>query len=279
MNLNKKAFVIGWPVTQSKSPLLHGHWLNSLDLAGSYEKVPVPPGELNTFLSKLEQSGYVGGNVTVPHKEGAYAIVDECDEIASQLEAVNTVWLQDGKLMGTNTDGYGFAANLDDYTPLWRRGRKAIVLGAGGASRAIVWAIREAGYSSIHIINRTLARAEALAKHFGPKCHAHAWEEINDQYAGCDLLVNTTSLTMNANEPLPFTLDGLPRDAIVTDIVYTPLETSLLKMASKGNWTCVDGLGMLLHQAVPGFEKWFGHRPNVTPQLRAHILKHLNHGE
>ena len=276
MNSDKKAFVIGWPVNQSKSPALHTYWLNELGLSGSYEKVPVEPDQLGTFLETFHRSGFVGGNITLPHKEAAFDLVDRRDAVAERLGAVNTVWLEGDNRIGSNTDAYGFAANLDAEAPPWRQGENAVIIGAGGASRAIIWAILEAGYSTVQIVNRTHQKAQALAGRFGDRCLAVAWEDAADGIAECDLLVNTTSLTMNTADPFPLALDHLKTSAIVTDIVYSPLETSLLKQARQSGLTCVDGLGMLLHQAVPGFEHWFGQRPTVTAELRTHMLEKIS---
>jgi len=263
---------MGWPVDHSRSPLLHGYWLDEMGLRGTYEKVAVAPADIDQFFSSLVASDYVGGNVTVPHKETAYHLVDERDAIAQALGAVNTLWIHEDKIYGSNTDGYGFTANLDEYAPQWRDGKTAIVLGAGGAARAVAHAIGEAEYENIYIINRTISKAEELADKFGKKYQGLGWSNAPGLLSSTDLLVNTTSLGMDDKTDFPIDLSNLNPKAIVTDIVYTPLETPLLKMAKGSGFTCVDGLGMLLHQAVPGFEKWFGERPEVTSALRSHVL-------
>lgn len=273
------AFVIGWPIEHSRSPLLHGYWLKYLKIPGTYEAVAIAPEKIETFIRLLPKSGFAGGNVTVPHKEAVFRLVDHKDEIANVLGAVNTLWLEDGKIHGTNTDGYGFCANLDDFAPKWRKGKNAVVLGAGGASRAIIYALGKAGYSKIDIINRTRARAEAIVEEFSPHLESsllpHGWEDAPDLLGEADLLVNTTSIGMGDNGEFPLDLSNLKETAIVTDIVYTPLLTPFLKSAKSKNYKTVDGLGMLLHQAAPGFEKWFGTRPNITPALRQYILSDL----
>ncbi|MFK5978201.1 MAG: shikimate dehydrogenase [Rhizobiaceae bacterium] len=273
------AFVIGWPVEHSRSPILHGYWLKYLKIPGTYEAVAIAPEKIETFIKLLPKSGFTGGNVTVPHKEAVYRLVDHRDEIANVLGAVNTVWLENGKVHGTNTDGYGFCANLDSFVPKWRQGKTAVVLGAGGASRAIIYALGKAKYSKIHIINRTLARAKAIAEEFCPHLEADLmpqnWEDAPNLLGKADLLVNTTSIGMDDSDEFPLDLSNLKQQAIVTDIVYTPLLTPLLKAAKAKGYETVDGLGMLLHQAAPGFEKWFGTRPNITPALRDYILSDL----
>lgn len=273
------AFVTGWPIKHSRSPLLHGYWLKYLKIPGTYEAVAIAPEKIDTFIKLLPKSGFAGGNITVPHKEAVFRLVDHRDEIANVLGAVNTLWLEDEKIHGTNTDGYGFCANLDDFAPKWRQGETVVILGAGGASRAVIYALGKAGYSKIHIVNRTLARAEAIVEEFSRHLEAdllpHGWEDALDLLGNADLLVNTTSIGMGDNSEFPLDLSSLKQGAIVTDIVYTPLLTPFLKSAKSKNYKTVDGLGMLLHQAAPGFEKWFGTRPNITPALRQYILTDL----
>lgn len=269
----KKAFVTGWPISQSKSPMLHGFWLDQYGIDGSYQAVGVEPENFTSFLQNIPESEFVGGNVTLPHKEVAFSTVDNLDEAAQKIGAVNTLWLEDGKLHGGNTDAYGFSANMDQYTPEWKEGKTALVMGAGGASRAILFSILQAGYQRIDIVNRTVSRAETLAENFGQKCSAHAWDKLLELLPDADLVVNTTSIGMAGSDTVAMPdLRTLRKSAIITDIVYTPLETPFLKAAKKYNLKTVDGLGMLLHQAVPGFEKWFGIRPEVTNELREHIL-------
>ncbi len=267
-----RAVVLGWPITQSRSPLIHRHWLEIHGLAGSYDRLAVPPEEIETFLRALPTSGLAGANVTVPHKEIAYRIATERDAVADATGAVNTLWMEDGKLRASNTDVHGFTANLDDFAAGWDRDPgTAVVLGAGGASRAVVWGLLGRGFA-VRVVNRTLARAEELVARFGPRVSAHGWDALPRLLADASLLVNTTSLGMAGKGDLAVDLAPLPPDALVTDIVYVPLETPLLAAARARGLATVDGLGMLLHQAVPGFERWFGVRPAVTPELRRLIL-------
>ncbi|MDZ5451663.1 shikimate dehydrogenase [Labrys sp. ZIDIC5] len=269
----KRAFVVGYPISHSRSPLIHGFWLKELGIQGSYERIAVEPTAFETFIATLVEQGFAGGNVTVPHKEAAFRLASVDDPVARDLEAVNTLWYENGVLKGMNTDVAGFLANLDQEAPGWSDGMKqAVVLGAGGASRAILYGLLQRGAERILLVNRTLERAEALARHFGSKVTALAWDQAETALAGADLLVNTTSLGMKGQPPLDLDLSRLPKSALVTDIVYVPLETPLLAAARQAGLATVDGLGMLLHQAVPGFERWFGARPEVTPQLRALVL-------
>ena len=266
-----RAFVIGHPIAHSRSPLIHGFWLKQLGLAGSYEKIDVAPEGLGSFLKGLEAAGLVGGNVTVPHKAVAMGLVDNVDEAGRAIGAVNTLWREDGRLMASNTDAEGFLGNLDAEAPGWdRNAGRAAVLGAGGAARAIVYALLQRGWG-VDILNRSLDNAEALAGIFGTGVAAHGMDEGDRVLPGADLLVNTTSLGMAGMAPLDIDLVGLNRNALVCDIVYVPLETDLLRRARERGHRVVDGLGMLLHQAVPGFEHWFGTRPHVTAELRAVI--------
>lgn len=269
----KRAFVVGYPISHSRSPLIHGFWLKELGIQGSYERIAVESTAFETFIATLVEQGFAGGNVTVPHKEAAFRLASVDDPVARDLEAVNTLWYENGVLKGMNTDVAGFLANLDQEAPGWSDGMKqAVVLGAGGASRAILYGLLQRGAERILLVNRTLERAEALARHFGSKVTALAWDQAETALAGADLLVNTTSLGMKGQPPLDLDLSRLPKSALVTDIVYVPLETPLLAAARQAGLATVDGLGMLLHQAVPGFERWFGARPEVTPQLRALVL-------
>ncbi|OQM73983.1 shikimate dehydrogenase [Manganibacter manganicus] len=274
----RRAFVIGHPIAHSRSPMIHGHWLKTLGLDGSYRAIDVAPQDLGAFLSSLAECGFAGGNVTIPHKEAAFAAVGRCDEAAEAIGAINTLWFEDGILCGGNTDAYGFAANLDARAPGWAANGPAVVLGAGGAARAVVHALKARGVADIRIANRTLARAESLAARFGAGISAHASGALADLLGDAGLLVNTTSLGMQGKEgggDLPADPALLPAHALVTDIVYVPLETPLLAAARRRGLKTVDGLGMLLHQAVPGFERWFGHRPQVTAELRALIVADL----
>lgn len=271
----KKAFVIGHPIAHSRSPKIHRHWLKTYGIAGSYEAVDVAPDDLSAFLSALAEKSFNGGNVTIPHKEAVFAAIKRRDAAAEQIGAINTLWIEDGDLCGGNTDAHGFAANLDEFAPGWAGNGAAVVLGAGGAARAIVHALKERGMRDIRIVNRTKARAEELRGQFGAGVSAHGSEATAELTADAGLLINTTALGMHGNEGLPADPASLPAHAIVTDIVYVPLETPLLAAARQRGLKTVDGLGMLLHQAVPGFERWFGKRPEVTPELRALIVADL----
>ncbi|MBZ9920423.1 MULTISPECIES: shikimate dehydrogenase [unclassified Mesorhizobium] len=265
----KKAFVTGHPIKHSRSPKIHGHWLARYGIDGSYQAIDVAPQDFAEFLSTLQANGYLGGNVTIPHKEAAFALIERRDEAAQQIGAVNTLWLEGGQLWGGNTDSHGFAANLDDHAPGWASNGPAVVLGAGGASRAVIHALKQRGIRDIRIVNRTLARAVELRDRFGAGVSAHGMAATGELLADAGLLINTTALGMQGNEGLAADPALLPDHAIVTDIVYVPLETPLLAAASARKLKTVDGLGMLLNQAVPGFERWFGVRPQVTPELRA----------
>jgi shikimate dehydrogenase len=273
----KRACVIGWPVAHSRSPVIHRYWLERYRIDGAYEKEAVRPEDFERFLMALSANGYVGANVTLPHKQAALRAARFADEAAIAIGAANTLWLDaDGALHAGNTDAYGFMTNLDSEAPQWNEGLgAAMVLGAGGAGRAILFGLVGAGASKILLANRTRARAESLAEAFGPTVEVIGWDERNRALAGCGLLVNTTSLGMTGQAPLDIDLAALPADAVVADIVYNPLETPLLAAARARGNTAVDGLGMLLHQAVPGFERWFGVRPEVTPELKAHVAASL----
>jgi shikimate dehydrogenase len=273
----KKAAVTGYPVTQSRSPLVHGYWLKKHGIAGHYSKLEVSPETAEDFFLNFGASGLVGANVTVPHKEVAAAACDQLDDAAKTMGAANTLWLDNaGNLCGANTDGLGFLGNLDQLAPGWDKSPgKALVLGAGGAARAVVWALLARQFTAVHIVNRTYEKAQKIADEFGSKTIACEWDNLGNLLGEIDLLVNTTSLGMTGKLPLHIDLSPLSKSALVTDIVYVPLQTDLLKQAAaRGNPT-VDGLGMLLHQAVPGFEKWFGVRPEVDDELRNLILKDL----
>jgi shikimate dehydrogenase len=266
-----RACVMGFPVAHSRSPLLHGYWLKTLGIAGAYDREAISVADFPTFLQQLPQLGYVGGNVTVPHKEAAFREVAQRDRAAQAIGAVNTVWLENGRLVGSNTDAYGFVAHLDSSLPRWTDVvRRAVVLGAGGAARAIVHGLTGRGIR-VALVNRTLGRAEQLATHSGGLASAHPSGELSHFLAEADLLVNATSLGMTGKASLQVDIGPLKRAAIVYDIVYVPLETPLLVAAKARGHPTVDGLGMLLHQAVPGFARWFGATPTVTPELRALI--------
>jgi shikimate dehydrogenase len=275
-----RACVIGWPVEHSRSPLIHRYWLKQYGIDGAYEKEAVRPEDLARFLGSLQARGYAGANMTLPHKEAALRAAESADEAAVAIGAANTLWLDpDGTLHASNTDAYGFMTNLEAQAPDWNKERRPVmVLGAGGAARAILYGLLVGGAARVLITNRTRDRAKALAEAFGPTVSVVDWEDRNKALAGCGLLVNATSLGMTGKEALDIDLAALPKDAVVADIVYSPLKTKLLAAAhARGNRT-VDGLGMLLYQAVPGFERWFGVRPEVTPELKAHVAASLGEG-
>jgi shikimate dehydrogenase len=273
----RRACVIGWPVEHSRSPLIHRYWLKHYGIDGDYVKEAVRPEELARFLGSLGARGYAGANVTLPHKEAALRAAESADEAAMAIGAANTLWFDpDGTLHASNTDAYGFMTNLEAEAPDWNAGRRPVMLlGAGGAARAILHGLLAAGVSRILLANRTRDRAEDLAEAFGEAVEMVDWADRNRALQGCGLLVNATSLGMTGKEALDVDLAALPNDAVVADIVYSPLETDLLAAARARGNRVVDGLGMLLHQAVPGFERWFGVRPEVTPELRAHVAASL----
>jgi shikimate dehydrogenase len=268
----RRACIIGHPVAHSRSPLIHGYWLNHYGIDGHYGREDVAPAAFAEFLGHLADHGYAGANVTLPHKEAAFAAVDEADPAARALGALNTVWLQDGRLHGANTDVIGFLADLDARLAGWdQRTSHAVVLGAGGAARGIVYGLLQRRIDRVSVVNRSVQRAEQLAAQFGRQVIAADWQALPALLAGADLLVNTTSLGMAGQPPLDIDLAALPARAAVADIVYVPLETGLLRAARARGHAAIDGLGMLLHQAAPGFERWFGVRPEVTPEFRALI--------
>jgi shikimate dehydrogenase len=270
----KKAFVIGYPIKHSRSPLIHGHWLKRHGIAGSYEPIEVAPAELEAFLDRIRSGEFVGGNVTVPHKEDAWRLVDFHDVDTDHLKAFNTLSQQqtaDGiAIFGQNTDLYGFLANLDQSAPGWDVGvHNAIVLGAGGAARAVAAALAPRATGEVRVLNRTLDRAVALAEDLPGRIKGYGLDEFDRLAPDSQIVVNTTTIGMHGTRFDTLDLGLLPKSALVTDIVYVPLETPLLADARALGLRTVDGLGMLLHQAVPGFEAWFGVRPEVTPELRA----------
>ena len=272
-----RAFVTGHPIAHSRSPLIHGHWLAEHGIRGSYERIDVPPADFPAFLRGLPGSGFAGGNVTIPHKEAAFALADTLTERAQRIGAVNTLVVGgDGRVHGDNTDAPGFCAHLDQSLgTAWLQRGEAVILGAGGAARAIVVGLAERGVARIRVANRTPARAEAVAALAPGIAQPLAWDDLSAALEGAGLLVNTTSLGMKGQPPLAIDLAPLPAGAAVADIVYAPLETDLLAAARKRGLAAVDGLGMLLHQAVPGFEAWFGTRPQVTAALRDLIVADL----
>ena len=273
----KRACVIGWPVEQSRSPAIHRYWLELYGIDGAYEKEAVRPEEFASFLGSLSDRGYAGANVTLPHKTEALRLATIADESARAIGAANTLWLDGtGRLNASNTDAYGFMTNLNQEAPHWNKGRAPVmVLGAGGAARAILYGLIAQGASRILLANRTRDRAEVLAGTFGPAVSVVDWDARNQALAGCGLLVNATSLGMSGKGPLDIEVEALPEDAVVADIVYSPLETPLLATARARRRQAVDGLGMLLYQAVPSFERWFGVRPQVTKELKAHVAATL----
>jgi len=267
------AGVVGWPIGHSRSPALHGHWLKRYGIHGAYVPLAVAPDRLAQAVEGLRALGFAGANVTVPHKETALALADHADPLAARIGAANTlVRLKDGTLHATNTDAYGFLANLRESASFEAEGRTAAVLGAGGAARAVIVALIDAGAERIRLANRTRERAAALADAFGRTVEVVDWRERSAMLEGADLLVNTTALGLEGQPPLDLELTPLPGTALVTDIVYAPLVTPLLAAARDRGNQVVDGLGMLLHQAVPGFEAWFGVRPCVDAALRAAVL-------
>jgi len=275
----KLAGVIGWPVKHSRSPRLHGFWLDHYGIDGAYVPLAVEPERLETAIRGLQALGFRGANLTLPHKELVLPLVDDISEAAKRIGAVNTVMFEDdGAIRGENTDGFGFMANLKAGAPSWRADAgPALLLGAGGAARAIAVALLDAGASELRLTNRTAERAKRLADALRPiapdrSIEVIAWEERSAALADIHLLVNTTSLGMGGQPPLTIDLDDLPSAATVTDIVYTPLETNLLAKARERGHDAVDGLGMLLHQGRPGFAAWFGTDPEVTDDLRRVVL-------
>lgn len=268
------AGVIGHPVAHSRSPKLHGHWLKSYGLPGFYIPMDVAPAELEQVLRTLPKAGFVGANVTVPHKEAALRLADKASDRASVIGAANTlVFRPDGSIHGDNTDGYGFLENLKGGAPDWNpQDGPAVVFGAGGAARAVISALADSGVPEILLTNRTRTRADHLKEEFGQRITVVDWVQAGNVIEEAELVVNTTSLGMTGQPELRVPLDGLQPGSVVTDLVYTPLKTRLMAEAEDAGCTTVDGLGMLLHQAVPGFERWFGTKPEVDDTARAAAL-------
>jgi shikimate dehydrogenase len=273
----KLAGVIGWPVAHSRSPVLHGYWLKELEIDGAYVPMAVKPENLRRALQALPLLGFAGCNLTIPHKEEALRAVDDYEPSAKRAGGVNTIVIgPNGRIVGSSTDGFGFTAALGAAVSGFDAGAgPAVVLGAGGAARAIVAALLDEGAREIRLVNRTPERATKLAKELGGEVRGIAWEKRGEALADASLLVNATSLGMEGQPALELPLDNLPRAAVVNDIVYVPLETPLLAAARARGNRCVDGLGMLLHQARPGFEAWFGVAPQVTEGLRQALLRTL----
>ena len=265
---HKAVCVVAWPAGHSRSPLIHNYWIRQHKLDAEYRREAVPPDKFAAFVGDLYGNGYVGANITVPHKEAALAL-SEPDDRARAVGAANTLWYDDDTLRSTNTDVEGFLANLDVAAPGWDRGLgTAVVLGAGGGARAVVFALLQREVGRVYVINRTRDRAQALKKKFGARVHLAGWNETTGLLGGAGILVNTTTLGMVGQPPLEINL-RCPASLVVADLVYAPLETRLLASARARGLRTADGLGMLLHQAVRGFQLWFGVRPEVTPELRA----------
>lgn len=262
------ACLIGWPAAHSRSPIIHKYWLKQFGIAGDYRIEAVEPAAFADFIGSLAARGYRGANVTIPHKEQALALSTP-DARARAVGAANTLYFAGGSLHSTNTDVEGFIGNLDASAPDWSANGEAVVLGAGGSARAVVFGLVERGVPRIHLVNRSRDRAQALAQSYGERVHVVTWDGVAAILPKAGLVVNTTSLGMKGQPSLPFDVSALRADAAVADLVYVPLETALLKAARARGLRTADGLGMLLHQAVRGFELWFGKRPQVTPELRA----------
>jgi shikimate dehydrogenase len=264
----RAACVIGWPAGHSRSPLIHNYWIKQHQFNAEYRKEPVPPEEFAAFVQSLRERGYVGANVTLPHKEAALKL-SKPDDRATGVGAANTLYYEGDVLRSTNTDVEGFLANLDATVSGWDRGlESAVVLGAGGAARAVVYALLARGAERIHVVNRNVERAQVLAKRYGKAVRAARWEEMTGLLGAAGILVNTTAAGMTGQPPLEVNL-RCADSTVIAELVYDPLETGLLKLARDRGLRTADGLGMLLHQAVRGFELWFGVKPEVTPELRA----------
>lgn len=274
--MTKRAAVIGYPVAHSRSPLIHGYWLREHEIEGEYVRHEVKPEQIDQFLNNFPNGNFVGCNVTLPHKEAAARNLAAATPVVRALGVANTLWLEDGKLHGDNTDVAGFLAHLDDSIPGWdRRTKHAVVLGAGGAARSIVYGLRERGVETISIVNRSYERASLLVQEIKIEASIAGFDQVETLLPSANLLINTTALGMKGQPQLEIDLKNLKPEAAVYDIVYAPLETDLLRQARERGHPAVDGLGMLLHQAVPGFERWFGVRPKVTKELRALIVADL----
>ncbi len=274
-----RACVIGRPIAHSRSPLIHGYWLKKYGIDGSYTKQPVRPDDVVAFLRDLREGGLAGCNVTIPYKETAYAVAAEKTAAARAVAAANTLWLEGDRLVADNTDSVGFMNHLRSAAPGFDAGGCAIaVLGAGGAARAVIHAMLEAGAPELRVFNRTRDRADVVARHFGSRVKPHDWHDRVDRSRDVGMLINATSLGMEGTADLGMPLVQLWQACIVADLVYVPLVTPLLAAAQARGLAVVDGLGMLLHQATPGFEKWFGVAPEVTPELRALLVADIGGG-
>lgn len=264
----RAACLIGWPAAHSRSPLIHHYWLRKLGIEGGYNIEAVPPEGFAEFVLHLSTHGFIGANVTIPHKERALAL-SVPDERARAVGAANTLWYEGGELRSTNTDVEGFINNLDASAAGWDQATEALVLGAGGSARAVLFGLLDRGFQRIHLVNRSSERARGLANQFGARVEPASWDAVADLLPRAGLLVNTTSLGMHGQPALALDIGLLPQNAAVADLVYVPLKTPLLAAAETRGLKTADGLGMLLHQAVRGFELWFDQRPQVTPELRA----------
>jgi shikimate dehydrogenase len=272
----RRACVIGHPVAHARSPLIHRYWLAEHKIEGDYGREDVPPEKIDAFLANFARSGYVGGNITLPHKEAAFRALTRAEPVAAALRAVNAIWLEDGRLAGTNTDVHGFLANFDEARPGWsNRAEQAVVLGAGGGARAVVYGLLQRNVGRVVVVNRTPGRAKAIADEFGERVNVASFEELRSLLGRTDILVNATKLGMTGQPPLEIDVATMRDGAIVYDIVYVPLETTLLAAARARGLQSIDGLGMLLHQAVPAFERWFGIKPAVSEGLREALLADL----
>ena len=272
----KKACVIGWPIEHSRSPIIHGHWLKTYGIDGAYTKEALKPEDLEKFLRSLEANGLAGCNVTVPHKEAAFRLADVRHASANAVGAANTLWHDQGKLIAANTDTYGYMTYLASRYPDWQVADAPVsVLGAGGAARAIVYGFLQAGVSEVRLFNRSAPRASELARLFGPRVKVLEWDKRSEGSAESCVVVNTTTLGMKGEGDTGVDVTALNPLCIVSDIVYVPLETALLARARTLGLRTLDGLGMLLHQAVPGFETWFGVTPEVTDELTQRVVREI----
>lgn len=273
----KKSCVIGWPINHSRSPLIHNYWLRFHGIHATYDRVPVEPSRLEAFINSLVSSDYLGCNVTLPFKEEAYRLVKINDPATLRLGVVNTIYLRDGIAYGTSTDGEGFIASVNARVQSFSlQNKRVVLLGAGGASLAIAGAVLDAGAGELAVANRSLLRAEALGRRFGSRVKPVKWENRSKVLPECELLINATALGMTGQPPLMIDLSLLSEDAVVIDIVYMPLRTALLEEAQRRGNITIDGLGMLLHQAVKGFQLWFGVRPMVTPELYELVARDID---
>lgn len=277
MSSIRKAFVTGYPIAHSRSPVIHNYWLRYYDLKGSYERIGVAPEDFTAFIAGLKDNGFVGGNVTMPHKDAAFAAAAVTTERAKQLHAVNTLWFEDGVLHGDNTDILGFTGCIEQTLGRhWYQGvETALVIGAGGAARAVVTGLLGYPGLKVKIINRTTDKADDMTAFDRNRIETASWDNLDAEVAKAGVIVNTTSLGMTGYPPLVLDFSRCSKDTIVADIVYVPLMTPLLSAAQEHSLRIVDGLGMLLHQAVPGFARWFGVTPEVTPELREAVLQDL----